>query len=172
MQLALVGFRRGPFFGSRSESPRSSGLEAVMARLGRSVPPFPVRFASTAAAAAPPFQPSDILVKVGDGGMYRDWMVKWDELKNMRPGGLLEKLARSETFGPDLKDVKLGGCSVGVIGALSKPDVLIEAFKATEVGDLTTVLDATMAGKCTGERLFIHVRLPGAEPMGLYGELC
>ena len=144
-----------------------------MARLGRSVPPFPVRFASTAAAAAPLFQPSEIFVKIGDDvGYARIRHVNWAELKSMEKDQLLEELASSRTFVAKMKKLDLSGCSVGVISSLSKPDVLIEAFKATEVGDLTTVLDATMAGKCTGERLFIHVRLPGAEPMGLYGELC
>lgn len=143
-----------------------------MARLGRLVP-FAVRFVSTAAAAAPlPFQPTGIFVKVGNDGTYLDWTVKWDKLKSMRAGGLLVALAGSRFFGPELKDVKLSGCSVGVVSAPAEPDVLTEATRVSIVGNSMTVLDATTAGKCTGKHLFIHVHLPGTEPMGLYGAFC
>ena len=89
----------------------------------------------------------------------------------MEKDQLLGELASSEMFGPDLKDVKRSGCSVGVVSAPAVPGVLTEATKVAIVGDHTTVLDATTAGKCAGEYLYVYVRLPGAEPMGLHGEL-
>lgn len=55
--------------------------------------------------------PKVILVMVGDSGHYLDWRIKWETLKDMRAGSLLEELAVSKLFGDDLKGVKLGRCS-------------------------------------------------------------
>ena len=145
--------------------PHNSGMEAIMSRLGR-LNSFAVRFASTSSASAPPFRPSNIFVKVGDSGKYLDWVVQWDDLKLLRVGGLLGELAKGMMFSSDLMGVKFSQCDVGVVSGPTMPDMLTEASKVTSVSYLTTVLEAATARECTGENIFIHVRLPGAVPNG------
>jgi len=116
------------------------------------------------------FQPTKIYVKVGDDYDYLRLERDWAMLKDLGKVQLLEAIAGSKMFGVNLTGVDLGGCDVVVVSAPTVPDVITEATQASKVGTLTTLSDATTAGKCSGDLLFIHVRLPGAEPFGLYGE--
>lgn len=84
---------------------------------------------------------------------------------------LLRKLAKDEVFMNDLKEVPLTKCAVFLLknelAADKEPDA------ADEVGDSVlelrvgkTVGSVAEQGKCKGDRLFIHVRLPGMPEKG------
>jgi len=122
--------------------------------------------------------PSVVLVKVGDGGKYLPFAV--DGLMDKNVSTLLEALVDSKVFGPDLKDVKISGCTVDILkGALpvgvdeptaadEAPDKVLELKGAKKVSAV-----AESAG--TGDQLCIRVRLPGAAPaakMGEFSALC
>lgn len=106
--------------------------------------------------------PTDVFIKVGDGIYGR---FKHADLLSMDRTDLLKALKSDELFGTKLKAVPLDECAVAVLkGTLvdgkKKPDVSDEVDAAElELGD--TVSDVARAHG-TGERLFIHVRLPGA----------
>lgn len=110
--------------------------------------------------------PSAIFVKVGDKGRYMDWAtITWDQLKDLRVGGLLDALAISTVFGPDLKDVKISGCSVELCklpASAAEPSAADEAdaSKFVELKGAKTV--GSMAESTTDEQLYIRVRLPGS----------
>lgn len=127
-----------------------------------------MRFASTSAAAAPPFEPDKIFFKVGDGREYlrfRD--ATWAALKDMDMGELLEALAGSKIFGNELKDVKLSGCIVAILKGALPADrrVPIAADEAAHNVVMTrgplALVDTVAEGNCTGNQLFIRVHLPG-----------
>ena len=118
------------------------------------------------AADAGPFAPTCTLVKVGGG--------KWGTLKKhdvlaMDRQDMLEALAESKMFGDSLKDIPLDKCSVVVLkGALpagkEEPDASDEvAANVMELKAAKTVGQAAKEAGCSGETLFIHVRLPGED---------
>ncbi len=112
---------------------------------------------STSTAAGRPFVP---LVKVGDGGKWCA-IKKKAELMDMVRADLLEALAGSKIFGPDLKDVRLGACTVHVIkGAL--PEGADEPTAAQETGDHVVELKgAKTIGEVAGDgSFFLRIYLP------------
>jgi len=118
--------------------------------------------------------PSVVLVKVGDGGKWST--IKLEKLQDMDRSLLLEALVDSKVFGPDLKDVKISGCTVDILkgelpvgvdeptAADEAPDKVLELKGAKKVSAV-----AESAG--TGDQLCIRVRLPGAAPAAKMGEL-
>lgn len=135
----------------------------------------PVKGGKRGAAVAP----AVVFVKVGDGGKYLDWAAEWDTVKDLRAGGLLKALKADDMFGPDLKDVKLSGCSVSVfkLPAGSKVPTVADEADASELEGADTVgstadsktvgitADAKTAGIKAGsitknDQICIRVRLP------------
>ncbi len=106
--------------------------------------------------------PKDVFIKIGDG-TYTDVPLTWEQLSGMRKGALLRALKADEVFGHTLQCVDVDGCTVAILkGALAdgktKPDATDET-NAAELELSDTVSDVARAHG-TGERLFIHVRLP------------
>ena len=136
--------------------------------------------ASAATAGAPAsattshFKPAHVLVKVGDG-LYKSYHVSWETLLRMDDAQLLDALSTSRVFGPSLKDVELAKCTVAIRkGELPEEE---EVPPSTDYASPTTFIElagatkvekATQKAGCTGDRLFIHVRLP--QKAGAAGE--
>jgi hypothetical protein len=110
---------------------------------------------------------------VGVNGGYLDWSPPWDVpdnkgLKDMRKGALLTALSESRRFAVTLKDVALDECTVRVIRKVAERKPTAEEENAGAPLELCNTVGLLAKQRTTGERLFIHVRLPQEHDQGMY----
>lgn len=121
------------------------------------------------------FNPRSTLVKVGES-KYMRLDKDWKDISDMDDSALLKVLQVDSLYSATLDGVALSRCNVFILkGALPggkfMPDASDEApDKMIALEGIKKVGDAVDEGKCSGNHLFICVRLPGTPGAALASE--
>ena len=117
--------------------------------------------ASAAAAAPVACEPTVVLVKVGDGeySTFKRAPYAADVLGQDRMG-LLRALEKDDAFKVSMKDVAFDKCTVAVVTRVAQQKPTVEEEAAGAPVELDATVGTVAAGRATGARLFICVKLP------------
>ena len=142
-----MAFPEPPYLYWRTMLPLRSGHSAAQG----------MRFFSTATGSPSAGDDPAVLVKVGDGVFSR---FKHPDILSLDRVDLLTALTESKVFAEDLKDVKLGRCTITVVKDVAGEEPTAEEEKAgMSLKAARTVRDLVQQ-RAKDQPLFIHVQLP------------